>query len=80
MFCPMASVKTKQNDRRRYPGVERQIKKSIKTLCDTNNYGSQLDCNVDDIFDWWISNDSQVNFKARKLQYTLYAEPKDIVI
>lgn len=71
MFCPMASVKTKQNDRRRYPGVERQIKKSIKILCDTNNYGSQLDCNVDDIFNWWVSNDSIKKFIANKQLYRL---------
>lgn len=71
MFCPMASVKTKQNDRRRYPKVEIQIKKSIQILCDTHNYGFQLDCNVDDIFDWWISNDSIKKFKANKQLYKL---------
>jgi phosphoadenosine phosphosulfate reductase len=56
MFCPMASVKTKQLDRLRYPGVERAIKKSIQHLIDTNNYGNDYDATADEIFDWWVSN------------------------
>jgi phosphoadenosine phosphosulfate reductase len=71
MFCPMASVKTKRLDLKRYPGVEREIKKSIRTLVEKNNYGSDLGCDVDDIFDWWISNDSISVFKAKKIQYKL---------
>lgn len=74
MFCPMASVKVKQLDRKNYPGVERQIKKSIKVLCDTNKYGSILNCDVDDIFDWWISNDSVSNYKGMKQNYTINYE------
>jgi phosphoadenosine phosphosulfate reductase len=71
VFCPMSSVKSKIKDRRRYPGIEKTIKKSIKTLCENNNYGSDLDCDVDDIFNWWISNDGIDEFKAKKLQYKL---------
>ena len=71
MFCPMSSAKSKRKDRICYPGVERTIKKSIKILCENNNYGSDLDCNVDDIFDWWISNDNIDVFKAKKLQYKI---------
>lgn len=69
VFCPMSSVKSKQKDRKRYPGIERTIKKSIKYLCENNNYGDDLDCDVDDIFNWWISNNSIDIFKAKKLQY-----------
>jgi phosphoadenosine phosphosulfate reductase len=71
IFCPMSNVRSKRKDRIRYPGVERTIKKSIKSLCENNNYGSDLDCNVDDIFSWWISNDSIDVFKAKKLQYKI---------
>lgn len=58
MFCPMSQVRTKQLDRKRYPGVERAIKKSIQFLCDNYNYMDNLNHNVDDIFNWWISNDN----------------------
>ena len=71
MFCPMASVRTKQKDRKRYSGVESLIKKSIQELCDKNNYGSDLDCDVDEIFNWWISNESMAVYKAKKKQYEL---------
>lgn len=71
VFCPMSNVKSKRKDRQRYPGIERTIKKSIKTLCENNNYGFDLDCDVDDIFNWWISNDSIAVFKAKKMQYKL---------
>jgi phosphoadenosine phosphosulfate reductase len=71
IFCPMCNVRSKMKDRIRYPGVERTIKKSIKSLCENHNYGSDLDYNVDDIFDWWISNDTIEKFKAKKLQYVL---------
>lgn len=80
MFCPMASIKTKIKDRRRYPGVERQIKKSIKILCDEFNYGSPLDCNVDEIFNWWISNDSVKNYLGMKQNYTIqYADEEEVI-
>ena len=71
MFCPMASVKIKRLDRKNYPGVENRIKKSIKYLCDNYGYGDALNCDVDQIFEWWISNDSIKVFKAKKLQYRI---------
>jgi phosphoadenosine phosphosulfate reductase len=58
MFCPMASIKTKQLDRKQYPGVERAIKKSIQYLIDKYNYGNKYNATADEMFDWWISNDS----------------------
>lgn len=80
MFCPMASKKAKQRDRKNYPGVEKLIKVSIQELVNINNYGSDLGCDVDEIFDWWISNDPIKNYIANKLQYKLYAGPKDIAV
>jgi len=71
MFCPMASVKIKRLDRKNYPGVENRIKKSIKYLCDNYGYGDALNYDVDQIFEWWISNDSIKVFKAKKLQYRI---------
>ena len=71
MFCPMASVKTKIKDRKRYPGVEKMIKKSIHELVEKNNYGNILNNDVDDIFNWWISNDSIAVYKAKKTQYKI---------
>lgn len=56
MFCPMASVKSKAQDRQRYPGVERAIKRSIQRLVDTAGYGNDMCATVDEIFDWWVSN------------------------
>lgn len=57
-FCPMSSVRIKMKDRKRYPKIESTIKKSIQKLVEINNYGSQLNCDVDEIFNWWVSNDS----------------------
>ena len=58
MFCPMASVKTKRLDRKRYPGVEREIKKSIQWLIDNKGYMNDHNGTADEIFDWWCSNKS----------------------
>ena len=71
MFCPMACVRVKQLDRKNYPGVEKAIKESIQELIIKNNYGSILNNNVDDIFNWWISNDSVKNYKGMKQNYTI---------
>jgi phosphoadenosine phosphosulfate reductase len=58
IFCPMASKKSKARDRLRYPGVERAIKKSIQYLIDTDGYGNRHNANADELFDWWVSNQS----------------------
>ena len=55
IFCPMSSVKNKARDRR-YPGVERAIKRSIQYLIDTNGYMERFHATADEIFDWWVSN------------------------
>lgn len=56
MFCPMASSKIKNLDRVNYPGVERNIKRSIQVLIDTNGYMNGHSATADEIFDWWLSN------------------------
>ena len=56
IFCPMASVRTKQMNRLRYPGVEWALKKTIQYLIDSNGYGNRYSATADEIFDWWISN------------------------
>lgn len=58
IFCPFAGVKTKQMERKRYPGVERAVKRSIQVLIDTVQYGSAYNMDADQIFDWYISNKS----------------------
>lgn len=75
IFCPMGSKKQKVKDRMRYPKIEAKIKECIAKLTTINNYGSTLNCDVDDIFEWWVSNDTIAQYKANKLQYTIeYAE------
>lgn len=58
IFCPMSSVKNKARDRRRYPGVERAIKRSIQYLIDTNGYMERFHATTDEIFDWWVTESS----------------------
>jgi phosphoadenosine phosphosulfate reductase len=58
IFCPMASKKSKGRDRLRYPGVERAVKKSIQYLIDTDGYGNRHNATADELFDWWVSNQS----------------------
>jgi phosphoadenosine phosphosulfate reductase len=58
IFCPMASKKSKARDRFRYPGVERAIKRSIQYLIDTIDYGNRHHATADELFDWWVSNES----------------------
>jgi phosphoadenosine phosphosulfate reductase len=56
LFCPMASPKEKALHRKMYPGVEREIKKSIQWLIDNRGYMNQYNATADEVFDWWCSN------------------------
>lgn len=56
LFCPMASPKEKALHRKMYPGVEKEIKKSIQWLIDNNDYMSKYNATVDEVFDCWCSN------------------------
>lgn len=68
MLCPIARAKIKQLDIKRYPGVVKKYKEAIQYLIDNYNYGDQLNHNVNDIFNWWVSNKSMSEFKADKQQ------------
>ncbi len=70
IFCPNSSPKTKKLDRIRYPKVEQAIKQSIKILCNEGKLPGFKN-NVDEIFDWWISNKSYKIYKAEKLNYIM---------
>ena len=56
IFCPMASPRVKALQRKMYPGVEREIKKSIQWLIDNRGYMSNHNATADEVFDWWCSN------------------------
>lgn len=70
MFCPSCTVKSKQRDRRNYPGVEKLIKKSIAKLCEKGKY-AEFNGNVDEIFNWWISNVSVAKYRGLKKNYEI---------
>lgn len=74
MFCPIASAKSKQRDRINYPGVERLIKKAINELVVNNGYGDDLNYDIDEIFNWWISNKNINEYKGMKQNYTINYE------
>lgn len=66
IFCPMQSKRHKSIDRTRYPGIERNIKKSIKVLMEKGKYPAFE--NEDDVFDWWVSGVSTKEYLAQKNQ------------
>lgn len=68
MFCPMKNIGTKAVERQRYPGVERAIVRTIQHLIDNNGYMNNHTTVAQDIFDWWISNQSADEFFATKKQ------------
>jgi len=84
IFCPMSSVKTKNRDRRLFPGVERAIKRSIQYLIDTIDYGCRHNATADELFDWWVSNQSNDMFfwnlrKQRKIEFKEIEQPANCV-
>lgn len=70
IFCPSCSVKSKIRDRKNYPGVEKHIKESIQSLMDIGKYKEFTD--VDDVFNWWISNVSSKKYLLDKNQTELF--------
>lgn len=58
MFCPMACSKVLAMDRKRYPGVERAIKRTIKKLIEHNGYMNNHNATANEVFDWWVSKQS----------------------
>jgi len=70
VFCPMASVKSKKRDRKRYAGIEKQIKKSIDYLLELGKLNYFKD--ADDVFNWWVSNMSAAEYLSKKNQTELF--------
>jgi phosphoadenosine phosphosulfate reductase len=70
VFCPMASVKSKKRDRKRYAGIEKQIKKSIDYLRELGKLDYFKD--ADDVFNWWVSNMSAAEYLSKKNQTELF--------
>ena len=66
MFCPMASVKEKRRDLKRYPGVAKAIKRSIRRIVEDYGYMNLYTSDVDEIFEWWLSNESADVYFAQK--------------
>jgi phosphoadenosine phosphosulfate reductase len=63
MFCPMANRKSKALDRKNYPGVEREIKKSIQWLIDNKDYMKDYNATADEIFNlWFLGNTSSAQY------------------
>lgn len=58
IFCPLASPKTKQKQRLRYPGFERAFKRSIQKMIDKKGSGSPYNATADELFDWYVSDQS----------------------
>lgn len=71
ILCPMATARVKAKHRLRYPKIEKRLKETIAILVAENGYGKDLGCDVDEIFEWWVSNDSIDEYLARKGQYRL---------
>jgi len=77
IFCPMTSKKIKSLQRKRYPRIEKKIKDAIRELVKINHYGSKLGCDVDMIFDWWVSNERVDKYISKLMQYKIeYPEKK----
>jgi len=71
IFCPMASKKAKRMDMERYPTYARLIKRQIKRIIENNGYANKYTKNENEIFDWWISNESMKSFFEKKKQLKL---------
>ena len=62
MFCPMASPKTKQKQRLRYPRFERAFKRAIQRKIDEHGFGGEFNATADEVFDWYVSNRTMPEF------------------
>lgn len=73
LFCPMASTKEKQMERRRYPRIEAKIKESIQYIIDNNGYMNNHGTpTADEVFNWWVSNDTSEKYFGMKDQLKLF--------
>ena len=78
MFCPMSNKKSIAIDRKKYPRIEKLIKKSIQYLLDNNNnFLNQVTINkrrmnADEVFEWWISKENLRDWAAKQNQQELF--------
>lgn len=70
-FCHMAFVKNKKQDRKDYPGFEKLIKKSIQYIIDEYNFMNKYTDDIEEIFNWWVSNESAKVYFEKKKQLKL---------
>lgn len=62
LMCPMASKSERARERKRYPGIERAIKRSIQRLIDEHDYFGNFNATADEIFDWWLSDENPTTY------------------
>ena len=78
IFCPMANKKSIAIDRKKYPRIEKQIKKSIQYILDNKeDFLTQVTINgrrmnADEVFEWWVSKESLRVWAAKQNQQELF--------
>lgn len=78
VFCPMANKKNISKDRKKYPKIEKQIKKSIQYILDTKVdfldivtiNGKRI--NANEVFEWWLSKENLRNWAEKQKQLELF--------
>jgi phosphoadenosine phosphosulfate reductase len=66
IFCPMSNIKSKIRDCQKYPIHMKNIIKSIEKFMAKGRF--EYFENANEVFEWWISNDSVNKYLARKEQ------------
>ena len=69
--CPMASAEMKQMIFIRYPKHKIAYLNTIQKLLDMNLQRNKRYENAEDMFNWWVSNDSEDEYFAKKDQMKL---------
>lgn len=78
IFCPMANKKSIAKDRKKYPRIEKEIKKSIQYILDNKeDFLTQVTINgrrmnADEVFEWWISKENLKNWAVKQNQQELF--------
>jgi phosphoadenosine phosphosulfate reductase len=72
--CPLSGVKTQRKDFERYPRYKIAYLKAIQRAMDRGKFGQFTDAN--DVFEWWLSDMSIVNYFESKKQTFLIFEKK----
>lgn len=78
IFCPMANKKNIAKDRKKYPRIEKEIKKSIQYILDNKeDFLTQVTINgrrmnADEVFEWWVSKEKLRDWAAKQNQQELF--------